>query len=63
MCKCFFLSPPHITDLSAQVKGIQSRGGVEEKARERKIWHDPERDRFLSAVLSHGSKLKGDMKH
>lgn len=36
--------PPHIEDLSAQVKGIQSRGVVEGKARERKIWHNPERE-------------------
>lgn len=53
----FFFSPPHIEDLSAQVKGIQSRGGVEGKARERKIRHNPERDRFLSAILFHGSRL------
>lgn len=39
MCKVFFspFSPPHIEDLSAQVKGIQSRGVAEGKAREREI--------------------------
>lgn len=41
MCKVFFFpipfSPLHIEDLSAQVKGIQSRGVAEGKAREREI--------------------------
>lgn len=49
MQSCFFFSP-YIADLSARVKGIQSRGVVEGKARERKIWHNPERDWLLSAI-------------
>lgn len=55
ICVSFF--PPHIEDLSAQVKGIQSRGVGEGKVRERKIWHNPERDWLLSAVFFLKSRL------